>query len=329
VGIRVAVIGLGKMALLHASILGSMDNAKVVAFCEISPLVRRFAREIFPSVRVVSSVPELAGMNLDAVYITTPAGSHFPIIKTVYDMAIAHHVFVEKPLATSFARAKEACELARRHGGVNMVGYNRRFSVTFTRARQILGEGLLGELTSFEAYAYSSDFYGAKANPKGSARGGVISDLGCHVADLALWLLGPMDVASAKVRSLLGGPSEDEADFSVLTANGLKGQIKTSWCRPEYRMPEIGLTIVGAKGTLKVDEDKVQLSLDSGQRKTWYKHDLSDEVPFFIGGTEYVREDHAFVRSIADGGSVEPSFETASEVERLIDEVKRTGSEAR
>ena len=210
-----------------------------------------------------------------------------------------------------------------------MVGYNRRFSVTFGRARQLLSEGLLGELTSFEAYAYSSDFYGAKVNPKASARGGVISDLGCHVADLALWLFGSMEVTSALIRPLLGGPSEDEANFSVLTATGLRGEIKTSWCKPEYRMPEIGLAVEGAKGTLKVDEDKVQLSLASGQSNIWYKHDLSDGVPFFIGGTEYVREDYAFVRSIADGRIVEPSFETASEVERLIDEVKRISSEAR
>ena len=326
---RVGIVGLGKMALLHASILSAMHDADVVAFCEINSLVRRFSTRIIPDVRVVSDLREFSAMDLDAVYITTPAGSHFPIIKNVYEMAIARHVFVEKPLATNFPLAKEASELAKRHGGANMVGYNRRFSVTFGRAKQILTEGLVGQLECFEAYAYSSDFYGAKANAKASARGGVISDLGCHVADLALWFFGSMDVTGAEVRPLLGGPSEDEATFGVLAGGGLRGEIKTSWCRPEYRMPELGLIVEGANGTLKVDEDKVQLSLGKGQSKTWHKHDLSDEVPFFIGGTDYVREDYSFVRSIADGAGVEPSFETASQVEKLIDDVKKIGKGAR
>jgi len=325
----VAVVGVGKMALLHASILASMEDARIAAFCETNQVVRRFAGKMFPGVKVVSSVTELAGMGLDAVYVTTPAGSHFPIIKTVYDMGIARHVFVEKPLAVSFAQAKEACELVGKRGGVNMVGYNRRYSVTFARARQVLGEGILGELKSFEANAYSSDFHGARPNRKGSSRGGVISDLGCHVTDLALWLFGPMDVTRAEMKSILGGPSEDEASFSVLTKSGLLGQIRASWCKAEYRMPDIGLAVEGAKGVLKVDEDKVQLSLDGGGSQTWYKHDLGDEVPFFIGGTDYVREDCAFIRAVADGRSVEPSFETAREVERVIDEVKRIGGGVR
>ena len=76
--VRVGVVGLGKMALLHGSILGSMEEAELVAFCEISPLVRRFAGRFLPAVRVVAGVEELAGLGLDAVYITTPARSISP-----------------------------------------------------------------------------------------------------------------------------------------------------------------------------------------------------------------------------------------------------------
>ncbi len=225
--VRTGIVGVGKMALLHASVLGSMEEVELVAFCEVSPLVRRFAGKFFPAVRVVASVGELAGLGLDAVYITTPARSHFPIMKQVYQAGIARHVFVEKPLATSFAQAREAVALAAGQGGANMVGYNRRFSVTFSRAKQILGQGLLGAPSSFQAWAYSSDFCGARASGKASARGGVIDDLGCHAADLALWFFGPMEVTGAQARPLLGGPAEDEAECTVTTASGLRGEIRT------------------------------------------------------------------------------------------------------
>jgi predicted dehydrogenase len=319
---RIGIVGLGKMALLHASILATMDSVQVVAFCEINPMVRRFGKKIIPGIEVMADLGEFSGMGLDAVYVTTPAPSHFPIIKAVYTNGIAHHVFVEKPLASSYAEAQEVCGLAESHGGVNMVGYNRRFSVTFRKGKHLVEDGTLGNLTSFEAYAYSSDFFGAKASSKASSRGGVISDLGCHVIDLALWFFGELHVRDAKLESLLGGQSEDAAYLRLATDAGLEGEVRTSWCHQDFRMPEIGLVVNGSKGTMKVDEDKVELKLNDGASSLWHKHDLGDNVPFFIGGTDYLREDECFLRSVRDGSRAEPSFQTASKVEQAIDRVK-------
>ena len=55
--------------------------------------------------------------------------------------------------------SKELCDLAKTYGGVNMVGYMKRFSVTFIKAKEILDKKFLGEDITFKAYAYSSDFY--------------------------------------------------------------------------------------------------------------------------------------------------------------------------
>lgn len=321
--VRVAVVGLGKMGLLHASILGVLDGVELVAFCEKSPLVRRFAKRIVPGIRMVADVEQLCGMGLDAVYVTTPPSSHFPIIKTIYTRGIARHVFVEKPLASSYAQAEELCNLAKGHGGANMVGYNRRFSVTFRKAKQILDEGTLQKPALFEGYAYSSDFAGAKVSSKASTRGGVISDLGCHVVDLGLWFFGQLEIKSAKLESFLGGSYEDSAHIKVATPGGLQGELDMSWCKENYRLPEIGLLIKGSNGTMKVDEDKVELKLNDGGSYLWHKHDLDDNVSFFIGGTDYVREDEFFIGLIRNGSGAEPNFQTASKVEAVIDQVKR------
>lgn len=88
-------------------------------------------------------------------------------------------------------------------------------------------------------------------------------------------------------------------------------------------MPEIGLVVNGANGTMRVDEDKVELKLNVGGSFSWHRHDLGDDVPFFLGGTDYVREDELFVRSIMDGSGAEPSFQTATKVEQIIDRVKK------
>lgn len=326
---RVAVVGLGKMALLHASILSALNSVELVSFCEISPLVRRFGKKVIPSVGIVAGVQELAGMGLDAVYVTTPPRSHFGIVREIYDAGIAHHVFVEKPLASSYFEAQELCRLAEKHGGINMVGYDRRFSVTFGKAKRILDEGTLGQLSSFEAYAYSSDFLGSKGRSKASSRGGVISDLACHAVDIALWFFGRLEVKSAKVESLLGDGSQDAVDFQVASPASLEGWIRSSWCKEGYRMPEIGLIVRGSSGTMKVDEDKVEVNLGKDAPFLWHKHDLGDNVPFFIGGTDYVREDEFFIRSVLNGSPAEPSFSTASKVEEIIEHVKRMSDDSK
>ncbi len=322
---RVAVVGLGKMGLLHSSIMSTLEGVELVAVCEKSPLIRRFSGKMLPGIEVVDDLDKFSGMSLDAICVTTPPNSHFPIIKQVYTQKIAKHVFTEKPLATTHAEAKELCRLAEKQSSVNMVGYHRRFSVTFNKAKQILDEGTLGELISFEGYALSADFVGAKSTTQAMARGGVLKDSGCHVVDLALWLFGDMEVKSAALKSIIGEGSEDEAYFEVNTKKGLEGEFSASWCKDGYRLPEMGLTIIGTKGTIRVNEDTVELKSEGKDSVLWYKHDLDDTVPFFIGGSEYQRQDQLFINAIQQVYNPEPSFRTASKVEEIVDQVNDYG----
>ena len=45
--LRVAVIGLGKMGLLHASILNTLPNVELTALCDKSVFVRKFCKRVF------------------------------------------------------------------------------------------------------------------------------------------------------------------------------------------------------------------------------------------------------------------------------------------
>src|SRR5271157_2940272 len=189
--IRTAVIGLGKMGLLHACILNVLPKVEVVAICDKSFMLRKFFQKVFQRVLFVGDVADLAGLGLDAIYITTPIPSHFAVAKSVFANGVAENVFVEKTLASSHDDATKMIGLAHDSKGTNMVGYMKRFGVTFLKAKEILGQDMLGELRSFDAYAYSSDFASTDRKSKISgSRGGVLGDLGSHVIDLALWFFG-------------------------------------------------------------------------------------------------------------------------------------------
>jgi predicted dehydrogenase len=315
--IRVAFVGLGKMGLLHAGILNVLPNVEIAAVCEKSSLIRKFSKKVFHSAYIVNDIKMLHGLNFDAVYVTTPINSHFPVIKTVYSEGIASNIFVEKTLASGFNEAKELCDLARKFGGVAMVGYQRRFSVTYRKARNLLNQKVIGEPLSFEAYAYSSDFFGTQNNSKAHAfRIGALRDLGCHAIDVALWFFGDMRVKFVKSETLAS------IYFECVGSNGLDGKFSVSQSMENYRMPEVGLKIVGSLGTIEVNDDKLNLKLKDGGSFTWYRHDLGDNVAFLLGAPEYFREDEHFIISVLQGQAVEPSFNTALKVDQLIDQIK-------
>lgn len=321
--VRVAVIGLGKMGLLHASILSTLPHVHLVALCDKSHMLLKLFRKMFKA-NLLDDVGKLASLNPDAVYVTTPIPTHFSIVKALYLNKIADAVFVEKTLAASYDEANELCQLAQHYQGVNMVGYMKRFGVAFGKAKDLLDQGVLGELLSFDAYAYSSDFAGIVKGSKVSVgRGGVLEDLGAHVVDLALWFFGDSDVESAELESLGMPGCEDSAKFTVKTSNGVGGAFDISWCRENYRMPEFGIAVKGSKGSMEVGDDKLMLEQNDGRKHKWYRQDLNDNVGFLLGEPEYFREDHHFIEAILRRDYARPDFSTASRVDYLIDQVRQ------
>jgi predicted dehydrogenase len=317
---RIAIIGLGKMGLLHASLLNTIPGVKLVAFCEKSRLVRHFARNIFAGVQIVDSVSNLSEIGLDAAYITTPPSSHYAILNTLFTKEICHDVFVEKPLANNLTESKDINSLliGVGIGSINMVGYNRRFGVTFQKAKEIIEEGALGKPVAFEGYAFSSDFQSGGSSRGNASRGGVIKDLASHAIDLVMWYLGSISIDSV-VSHQASGSAIDATVLTVSCGKMLQGQIKTSWIEPDYRLPEIGFVMEGDKGlVLTVNDDKLEIRDKSGERKVWYRHDLKDTAHYFLGSTDYLREDEAFIGAISCRKTLEPNFSTAQKVDEII-----------
>jgi predicted dehydrogenase len=323
--LKIAVVGLGKMGLLHASILNVFPDVELVALCDKSALMKRLYKKIFSSVgvKVIDDFEKLSGFDLDAVYVTTPISSHSFIVKNLYTEKIVRNFFVEKTLASDFDQAKELCALAQDFDSTTMVGYMKRFSVIFRKAKELLTEGTLGEPYSFKGYAYSSDFVGSTKESKSSAsRGGAIRDMGCHLIDLALWLLGDLEV-----RDILSGENSgigsETSSFKAVNSAGLEGQFDISQSMPDYRMPEFGLSIDCSKGRIEVNDDRLILNRGDGSQRKWYKQDLNDNVYFYLGESEYFREDQEFVNSLLENRVCEPNFDTASRVDYIIDQVRK------
>ena len=318
--LKAAVIGAGKMGLVHASILNTLPDIELMAFCDKSALIRRFLAGIVGKNRVFADVERLLDLDVDIIYVTTPIPSHYFVVKEVYSRSRSVNVFVEKTLASNYDDSLKLCELSLGSKGLDMVGYMKRFGVTFQKARELLSQDAVGQISSFRAHAYSSDFFGVKEDSKmPSNRGGVLSDLGSHVIDLALWLFGDFEVQSAGQPGLTD--IQNTVNFNVSNHDQIEGTFDVSWCKEGYHVPEFGLSIQGSKGKIKVDDDVVKFETSSAGSFHWRKHDLKDNVGFLLGAPEYYREDDYFVKSILSGNGAQSNFSSASKVDYIIGKV--------
>jgi len=310
---------MGKMGLVHSGILNVLPDVELVAMCEKNGMIRRFAKKLFRNLDIVDGLDKLEGFDLDAVYVTTPIPSHFPVAKAILENNISRNLFVEKTLAQTYAESKQLADLAQGLRSITMVGYLRRFYVTFNKAKELLREDAIGKPESFQAYAYSSDFLELeKENKASSIRGGVLRDLGCHAIDLALWFFDDLAVKPDEAR--INNQAGDLANFKV-EGSEIMGEFDVSWRKENYHLPEVGLSVAGSEGRLSVNDDQIRLVQLNGKSLQWYRHDLNDNVPFWLGLPEYYREDLHFIKSLRGETMANPDFRSATRVDKIVDEV--------
>jgi predicted dehydrogenase len=317
--LKVAIVGLGKMGLVHASILNTLPDVELVALCDTSSFVRKFCSNLLLDIAVVEDVAKLSDFDVDIVYITSPIPSHYLIVKKICSFGKPVSLFVEKTLSSKYEDTLALCSMVRECKSPNMVGYMKRFAVTFNKAKELLLDNAIGSILSFEGHAYSSDFFGVDETSQMSLkRGGVLSDLGSHVIDLALWFFGDFQVQPIKS---VPTDFQNTVQFKVRSNSAIEGSFDVSWCKEGYHVPEFGLVINGSTGKIAVDDDVVTMKPISGQTTHWFRQDLKDNVGFLLGAPEYYREDEYFVKSILKGIYHEPSFDSASKVDFIIGKV--------
>ncbi len=132
--------------------------------------------------------------DVDVVDICTPGDSHAEI--AIAALEAGKHVLCEKPLANSVAEAEEmvaAATAARADGVRSMVAFNYRRVPAIALARQLIDDGLLGEVHHIRArylqdWLLDPEFPLAWRLQKEHAGSGALGDIGAHIIDVAQFL---------------------------------------------------------------------------------------------------------------------------------------------
>ena len=144
----------------------------------------------------------LADPSVDVVSICTPNAQH-------EEMAIAalnagKHVYIDKPLAVTYESAQRIADAAKNAPGKTRMVFNNRYTPAMLRAKELVDEGKIGEILSFEArYLHSGSIDPNRPiGWKQQMQGGVLLDLGSHALDLLTHLIGYPARGICKTRRL-------------------------------------------------------------------------------------------------------------------------------
>jgi predicted dehydrogenase len=223
------------------------------------------ARARHPAASIVPSPEQLFSDadGHDLVVIAAPNRAHFPLALAAIEAGL--NVVVDKPLAVSSAEGRALAESATSHAVVASVFHNRRWDGDFLTLRRLRDSGDLGDLlrleSRFERWRPEVDRGKWREGGTPEDAGGVLFDLGPHVIDQAVELLGPVRSVYADVRTLRPGAHVDDDFFMALehesgARSHLWGTMLAAQVGPRYRA--LGTKAAYVKWGLDVQEDALR-----------------------------------------------------------------------
>lgn len=225
--LKLAMIGLGRFAELHAGIWSRMPGVKVTAICDRD--AARFPRfkAWFPDAECYTDWRELLDRQaFDAVDVLTP--EHLHDEPTIAALRAGIHVFAEKPIAHRPEAAERMIEAAESGGKVLMIGHVLRFDPRYAAVKDRLAANPFGRIRTIYAKRNNGSVFFPIYNRVHPAY-----ILGIHDIDLMHWYMDDEveEVYALRSSAEPGGPPD--ASWAMLTfRKGGIGILENNWLLP-------------------------------------------------------------------------------------------------
>ena len=274
--IKAGIVGGGGIARgIHIPAFLKFENAEVIATCDIIKERAESAAKILGAKHAFTDFNDLIALKeIDMVDVCTPNYLHS--IVAVAALNAGKHVFSEKPDAMTVDEALQMKTASEKSGKHLMVMRNWRYAESSRYIKKYVEDGKCGEL-----YAGRCGWIRRRGIPgkggwfttKAMSGGGPLIDLGVHIIDLSMWIMGnpkPVAVTGSiynKFAENEDAPDSEHADFGdknsggtfdvedlaigmIRFDNGASMQIEFSWAsniEAEYGFIEMRGTKAGFK----------------------------------------------------------------------------------
>ena len=368
--LRIGLIGFGYIGRAHACAVRDIPlyyddgdfSAEITHVCTSRPETARKAAEVLGAVPVADFREITENPEIDVVDIASPNNQHLPQLLSA--MAHGKHIYCDKPLCADAGEAARIAEALKSYRGISQMTLQYRFFPAVIRAKQLIDEGMVGDVLEFHGSFPHSGSVDPKTPLKwklsGAAGGGVAADLGSHILDLLRYLLGDFDSVSAATRivyprrpsadnpaEMVEVDAEDDMAAILRLKNGALGTVTASKVATGSE-DGITFTIHGTRGALMLkamDLDRLYFydntaagspfggcrgwtAIDCGQR--YAKPAVFPASKAVIGWMRgHIHCYYSFLRAVTDGVQASPSLDQGVVIQNLLDKIKESAASGR
>lgn len=256
---------------------------------------------------------------INAVYVATPPGNHAEY--AIKAMQAGKTVYVEKPMAATYAQCQEMLKVSKQTGVPIYVAYYRRSLPGFLKAKELVAEGRIGTpvYVNIRLVRPANDYEKNSDLPiwrlqKELSGGGIFFDLASHQLDYLDYLFGPIKQAKG-IAVNRGGfyDVEDTVSASFVHENGVVGNGIWSFVTDESAREDV-LEIIGTKG-------KIVMSSFAHTPVHMYVDGKDYEYPYLNPENIQYNLIRQVVHSMQGRGSCASTGESAARTNKVLEEI--------
>ena len=274
----IAVIGAGYWGKNLVRNFHQLDVLKTI--CDASPDIRKQLSETYPDVTLTDDVDAvLNDTEIQGVVIAAPAAQHFDL--AIRALTAGKHIFVEKPLALTYADGEAIVKLAKEKQKILFVGHILHYHAAVIKLKEMIKQGQIGRLQ----YIYSRRLSLGKIRREEN----ILWSFAPHDISLILSIVGEDPCYVDAIGSnFLHARIPDVTMTNLKFFSGVGAHIFVSWLNP---FKEQRLIIVGSQGMLVFDDTQ-----PVDQKLILYPHTINwidgQPIPEKAEGEAIVLSDH-------------------------------------
>ena len=240
--VHIGVIGYGYWGPNLVRNFVESPDTQVIAVADMKSDRLQLAARRYPGIETVHDHRDLLkNPKIDAVAISTPVSTHFPLAMEA--LQAGKHVLVEKPMTADSDQAVRLIDEAARRNLVLMVDHTFVYTGAVRKMRDLINTGALGDIYYYDSTRVNLGLFQHDVN--------VIWDLAVHDLSIMDYILPeePVEVSATGIAHVNG--AEDTAFVSIFYSGSIIAHLNVNWLSPV----KIRRALIGGTKSMIVYDD--------------------------------------------------------------------------
>ncbi len=342
--LKVGVIGVGGIARTHYPGWKSSPDAELVALADINAEILNKVADDHEVERRYDKIEDLlADKDIDIIDVCTPSSYHAPL--SIAALEAGKHVICEKPLAPTPDEIRKMIATRDKSGKLLMTAQHFRFKGNTNALKDEIDSGALGDIYHARSWLLRRSGVPARESflMKKHAGGGPCIDIGVHILDLTLWMMGnpKPDTVSGVTQDRLSKqpgafsswsrkeipPVMDVEEFAsgfVRFKNGATLNLEVSWLLHHGAGEDMQMWLYGDRGGAHYPSNQLFSSNNETKQLLTTKLELgADKMK------PHALECMAFAEAIANGKPSPVPAEQSLDVQVILDGLYQSAAQGR